>query len=300
VATGETAIVFAQGAKPEEFEKRLAVQLMMGRQIIAIDNITHDLEGDLINQSLTQERVDLRILGESRVVTARCLSVMAATGNNLKVVGDLTRRSLIARLDPKTERPELRQFDYDPLADAKDNRGELIAAALTIMKAYHAAGQPERPPQLQGFAEWSDIVRGALIWVGLDDPQATQDRLRENDPQLTKLIRVATVWRKAFDFNPTTTAEAVTKAEEKKKTGIWEDNKSPANPDLLDALMAVGRRGTMLNPEAIGNYLRSVVDRVVVLETGITVRFEKAGTRQGLILWALAPVGAAEEEVPFS
>jgi putative DNA primase/helicase len=39
LATGERAIVFAQGAKPEEFEKRLAVQLIMGRQIIAIDNI---------------------------------------------------------------------------------------------------------------------------------------------------------------------------------------------------------------------------------------------------------------------
>jgi putative DNA primase/helicase len=272
----------------------------MGRQIIAIDNITHELEGDLLNQSLTQERVDLRILGESRVVTAKCLSVMAANGNNLKVVGDLTRRALIARLDPKAARPELRQFDYDPLIDAKDNRGELIAAALTILKAYHAAGQPGRPPQLQSFADWSDIVRGALIWVGFEDPAATQDRLRENDPQLTTLIRVATVWRKAFNFNPTTVGEAVAKAEEKKRNGTYEDNKfEPVNPDLLDALMALGRRGPTVNPEAVGKYLRSVVDRVVALETGITVRFEKAGTRQGAILWALAAVEAAED-VPFS
>ena len=79
---------------------------MTGRQIIAIDNINNELDGDLLNQSLTQGKVDLRILGESRKVTVRCSTVNTATGNNLRLVGDLTRRSVIARLDPKTERPE--------------------------------------------------------------------------------------------------------------------------------------------------------------------------------------------------
>jgi putative DNA primase/helicase len=51
LATGERAAVFAQGPTLEEFEKRLSVQLMMGRQIIAIDNITQELDGDLLNQS---------------------------------------------------------------------------------------------------------------------------------------------------------------------------------------------------------------------------------------------------------
>jgi putative DNA primase/helicase len=54
LATGETAPVFAQGPTLEEFEKRLSVQLMAGRQIIAIDNINNELDGDLLNQSLTQ------------------------------------------------------------------------------------------------------------------------------------------------------------------------------------------------------------------------------------------------------
>jgi hypothetical protein len=115
LATGERAIVFAQGSTLEEFEKRLSVQLMVGRQIIAIDNITGDLDGDLLNQSLTQEKVDLRILGERKKITTRCSAVNTATGNNLKLVGDLTRRAIVARLDPKTDRPELRQFDYEPL-----------------------------------------------------------------------------------------------------------------------------------------------------------------------------------------
>ena len=215
----------------EEFEKRLSVQLMTGRQIIAIDNINNELDGDLLNQSLTQPKVELRILGQSRKVTVRCSAVNTATGNNLRLVGDLTRRALIARLDPKTDRPELRQFDYDPVVDATEHRGELVAAALTILKAYCVAGMPGGPAKLQGFAEWSDLVRGALMWVGLEDPAATQERLRENDPKLTRLIRIATVWRKAFGAYATTVAEAVAKAEEKKRVEVVGLQNEPVNPD---------------------------------------------------------------------
>jgi hypothetical protein len=57
------------------------------------------------------------------------------TGNNLRLVGDLTRRAVIARLDPKTDRPEIRQFDYDPLIDSRENRAELVAAG-----AHHPQG----------------------------------------------------------------------------------------------------------------------------------------------------------------
>jgi putative DNA primase/helicase len=219
LATGETAPVFAQGSTLEEFEKRFSVQLMAGRQIIAIDNINinNDLDGDLLNQSLTQDRVDLRILGLSKKVTVRCSTVITATGNNLKLVGDLTRRAVIARLDPKTGRPEIRQFDYDPLTDARENRGDLVAAALTILRAYCVAGMPGRPPRLQGFAEWSDLARGALMWIGLGDPAATQEQLRENDPKLVTLIRVATAWRKAFGSDRTTAVKAVEKAEAKRR-----------------------------------------------------------------------------------
>jgi hypothetical protein len=211
--------------------------------------------------------------------------VSTATGNNLKLVGDLTRRAVMARLDPKTDRPEIRQFDYDPLIDARENRAELVAAALTILKAYCVAGMPGRPPRLQGFAEWSDLVCGALIWVGVGDPAATQERLRQNDPKLTTLIRVATAWRKAFGADRTTVAEAVEKAEEKKRVDLsWDFEKAPVHPDLLDAFMAVARRGAALNPVALGNYLLSVAERVVALESGAKVRFEKVGTRGGVAL----------------
>jgi putative DNA primase/helicase len=283
IATGRDAGVIAQGHTPEEFEKRLATQLMKGKQLIAIDNCNFPLDGDLLNQALSQGTLEMRILGQSKDFVARCATVTTATGNNLIIVGDLTRRGLKGRLDPKVERPELQQFDYDPIADAKNNRGELVAAALTILRAYHVAGRPGRLPQLQSFAEWSDVVRSAMAWLDLDDPVKTQETLRENDPKLTALIRVATAWRTAFGNETRTVSEAVADAEQRTSVGSYDDQKwVPANPIINEALMSVAGRNRAINPEALGKYLGRSAAKIVTLDDGAKVRFEKRGTRQGV------------------
>ena len=62
--------------------------------------------------------------------------------------------------------------------------------SLTILRAYHVAGRPNRPPRLQSFEQWSDTVRGALMWLGAGDPAGTMDRLRKADPVLASLTAV--------------------------------------------------------------------------------------------------------------
>ena len=218
LATGHEAGVTAQGETREEAEKRLSTLLMRGDPIIALDNCEGPLEGVVFNQALTQQWANLRILGLSKAVRTRCASLITATGNNLVIKGDLTRRAVVCRLDPKVERPELRQYAYDPIADAKDNRGELVAAALTILRAYHVAGRPNRPPRLQSFEQWSDTVRGALMWLGAGDPAGTMDRLRKADPVLASLTAVLHAWRDAFGFEPTTAREAIEAADDRRRS----------------------------------------------------------------------------------
>jgi hypothetical protein len=153
---------------------------------------------------------------------------------------------------------------------------------------------PEQPARLQNFEDWSDLVRGALIWIGVGDPAATQERLRENDPKLTKLVRVATVWSRAFGADRTTVAEAIVKAEAKARVGTVEDSKFELiDPDLNDAFMTFARRGTAINPLILGNYLGSEAERVVVLEDGAKVRFERDGTLNGSVRWVLITVEQA-------
>jgi putative DNA primase/helicase len=290
LATGHEAGVIAQGENREEFEKRLSTLLMRGDPIIAIDNCELPVEGELLNSTLTQPRVTLRILGHSKGITVRSAALITATGNNLVIKGDLTRRTLNGRLDPKCERPELLQFDYDPIAEAKENRGEIVAAVLTILRAYHVAGRPKRPPRLQSFAEWSDTVRGALIWLGTGDPVKTMERLRKSDPVLRSLKIIMHAWKAAFDGRAVPAREAIEAANE--TLAFPAGNPTYVRSDLRDALMNVAGRRGVLDARSLGNWLaHHAADRVINLSDNgrEEYAFETMGEFQGVALWAAVP-----------
>ena len=278
LATGHEAGVSALNGNLEEAHKHLSALLMRGDQIIALDNCEHPLEGVLLNQTLTQTRLELRILGELKLVTARCASVVAATGNNLVVKGDMTRRALVGKLDPKVARPELREFDYDPIDDAKTNRCELVTAALTVLRAYHVAGRPNRVPPLDSFKEWSKTVREPLLWLGAGDPVKTMERTRKTDPVLKSLRAVMRAWFEAFTVSPTTARMATAEAD--------------SRPALHDALIAVVGRAGKIDGRMFGNWLAKHSDCVVdIADEGgepAFFAFEQAGDRSGVALWRLA------------
>jgi hypothetical protein len=165
LATGERAGVIRHTGEPQEFDKTLSATLMRGVPLVAIDNCEEPLKGTLLDQTLTQTITDCRILGKSEMIRVRSNATISATGNNLVIEGDLTRRSVRCQMDAEVERPELLTFKYDPIDDAKKNRGELVGLVLTILRAYHLAGKPNKET-LGGFEEWSYLVRGALLWLG--------------------------------------------------------------------------------------------------------------------------------------
>ena len=260
IATGHEAGVTAYG-DPEEGEKRLSAILMRGDPIIALDNCEAPLEGVLLNQMLTQHQVELRILGQSKMVSAQTKTMPTATGNNLIVKGDLIRRSVVGGLDPMCEQPELRAFAYDPIADAKANRGEIVAAALTVLRAYHIAGRPKRPLPLQSFIPWSDTVRGAIGWLEQGDPVKTMARVRQADPQLAALRSLLSTWRYQFGGAPQTCDALIGAA-----NAMIDFTRDYRHPALRSALLTVaGRGGGAIEPRALGMWLSKNKNRVVNL-----------------------------------
>ena len=105
-----------------------------------------------------------------------------ANGNNILLIEDVVRRVIRCTLDANVERPELRKFSGDPLRTVLEDRGSYIAAALTIVRAYLAAGCPNQCPPLASFSDWSRLVRSALVWLGYADPVATMEAARADDP----------------------------------------------------------------------------------------------------------------------
>lgn len=262
IAIGQLMPVMAAGRTEEETEKRLGAALLTGQPLISIDNVNGELGGDFLCQAIERPIVEVRILGKSERVRieARGTSIFG-TGNNIVVVGDLCRRVVTATLNPGVERPELREFTGNPVATVMADRGAYIAAALTVCRAYVAAGRPNRAKRLASFEGWSDTVRSALMWLGKADPIASMEIARADDPELTELRDVITAWADTIGVGRRyriTLSDLLEIAEERLPMGNFEW------PELNAALSAVSRgRRNENSGRTLGLWARGRKDRIV-------------------------------------
>lgn len=209
IVSGRICPVITAGKTEEELEKRLGAMLLAGYPVISIDNISAGLSGDALCQVTERPTVRIRILGKSETPECEFRGILIANGNNLVVVGDMTRRTLLSALDAEVERPEDRQFTFDPVMRVAADRGRFVAAGMTVIRAYVAAGQPGKLPQLASYGSWSDRVRSALVWLGEADPALTMRAVRDADPVLSMLCSVMQAWLEAFGDAGMTGAEVV-------------------------------------------------------------------------------------------
>ena len=209
--TGTRAPVIAFGKNDEELEKRIETALIVGDAIISLDNVNRDLTSDVLSQALTQQQLKIRILGRNdRHGIVPATATFFATGNNLTVGGDLPRRTLLSRLDAGIERPELREFKRDVEDVAFAERGKLVAAVLTILRAWQVASAADKASvkakPLGLFKRWSQRVRAPLLWLGCADPCDSIKDIRDKDPALGQLETILLQWKIALG---TTTAHTV-------------------------------------------------------------------------------------------
>ena len=259
IATGRKCPVITGTRSAEEMEKRLGAILLEGSALISIDNLSHDLEGDLLCQMLTQNLIKPRILGKSETPECEWRGALLATGNNVRPVGDLVRRTLVANLDSKVERPELREFKFNPSKRVKKNRGAYIAAALVIARAYLAAGAPKGGQPLASYDEWSEFVREPLIWLGEGDPARSIEQAREEDPERAAAAELILRWRQRIGVNkPIRTAGIIAIAKQTKDGG-----NTPRWPRFHALLVehAANTRGE-IDAVRLGKWLRKILGRV--------------------------------------
>jgi hypothetical protein len=204
---------------------------------------------------LSQAELDIRVLGYSRNIRTAMNATIFATGNNLVIAGDLTRRCLLGSLDAGIERPELRQFQVDILEEAHARRGELVVAGLTILRAWHvslARGERVNITPFGGFADWSRRVREPLIWLGEADPCDSVIKVRENDPTRDGLEAVLAEWEGALGAAVSYTVRQVIE-------------RAINVPTFYTALMnvAVSRTGGTVSNERLGWWLKRVEGKII-------------------------------------
>jgi hypothetical protein len=267
LASGHEAPVITQGANEEELEKRLAAILLAGDATINIDNCEEPLGGSFICQCLTQPIVKARILGKSQTPTVASNATFFSTGNNLAIIGDLVRRAIRGRLDPRCERPELRRFETpDPVLTLKRAWPEHLVAALTVLRAFDVAGRPSSGIPPGSFETWWGWVRGALVWLGQADPCDTIENIRAEDPRLTSLSVLLEQWHRVMGGDPTTVKQVIDRATDpipRQGVDLNQNRREYVHPELRDALLNVAGNGGFVNERQLGQYLSREKLRIV-------------------------------------
>jgi len=202
IAQGGEMATSSYSHEREEMRKKITTIAIAADQMVLLDNLEGTFGNDALDRALTTTRWKDRILGRSEQVDLPLTAVWFATGNNVMIGADTTRRVIHIRLDVLEEHPEHRRDFVHPklIPWIRQNRPRLLTAALTILAAYCRAGRPTHDLSAFGsFEGWSSLVREAVVWVGLPDPCLTRTGLVEiADTTADSLLQLLQAWR-AYD-----------------------------------------------------------------------------------------------------
>jgi len=261
ITRGQVCPVITNVESSEEMEKRLGALVLEGTPMVSLDNCSANIGGNLLCQITERRLIKIRILGKSETPECEWRGVLFGTGNNITLHGDMTRRGLHANLDPKVERPELREFSFDPIERVLANRGAYIAAAITIARAYIAAGSPKVCGPFGSYEGWSRFIRSPLVWLGKNDPVKSMDKAREADPANTALRNLIGFWKEQLLGKTGYTANAlIGHVDQKMKTGFAEQFKHPEFRDLL--LGQAGNAHGGIDAQKLGSWLISIKGQI--------------------------------------
>jgi hypothetical protein len=206
VATGRDAGKGPEPRNPDETRKFITSVLVAGASMVVLDNIVGYLDSAPLARVLTAEIWEDRLLGYSRQVRPLNRAVWVATGNNMALSRELARRAVWIRLEPEQERPELRSGFRHPdlLRWVREERGRLIAACLTLARAWVLKGRPCGSEVLGttfgSYPSWLDVIGGVLAVAGIEGLLENRDKLADQgDDELGPWRFFFHLWREAVE-----------------------------------------------------------------------------------------------------
>lgn len=242
LATGSRMVALPAPDSEEEWDKKIVTELLEGNTMICIDNISGALQSTKLEIVLTTHIYKGRMLGYSQSVRAENRATWIATGNNVKLAGDLPERCYWVRMVATTSNPEAREFKIpDLMGYVEEHRAELIVAILTMIRAWYIAGKPKdkklRP--FRTFTNWSDTAGSILYYAGVEgfltDRTTRKNDLDDERKEWTIFLRA---WHSRFKGEWITTKEIKQACSTKSDlfAGSGSDAGSDAGSDFLSTL----------------------------------------------------------------
>jgi hypothetical protein len=204
IATGARTEARSQKGDDDEWRKFILAVLLKCPQIVLIDNVRGTLASVSLEAALTSETISDRLLGVSKDVSATNTALWIATGNNLLIGGDLSRRCFRIRLVANNANPDERD-DYaipEILDYCEDHRRELVAAILIMIKAWFQAGKPPAKAKIakaDSFGNWIKMIGGILEFAGIQGWQKNREELRsKNNEEAKEWERFLSAWSQRY------------------------------------------------------------------------------------------------------
>jgi hypothetical protein len=273
---GRPVTVMTEGRDEDEWRKRVFAKLRSGPSVLQIDNLKRRLESGAVASVITAWPLwEDRLLGVSEIVRVPVRCLWIATGNNPALSSELTRRTVRCRLDARIDRPWLRDGFRHPdiRCWAKARRGELVAAALTLIQSWIAAGQPLGSKTLGMFETWAKVMGGILDVAGVPGFLGNLEEFYERaDTDAATWSGFMEAWYAANGSSEVKAADLWRLATE---AGLdLGDGKEASQKIRLgkllrqqrDRVFAVGE--TRLRVEAAGTFRRATLWKLVLCECG--------------------------------
>ena len=180
----------------EEIRKVITTTLLnTTAPVVNFDNITATIKSGQIANLLTSRVWTDRKLGGNDNVDLTNDRLWIATGNNIRIGGDLERRVRWVMLDAAVARPEERTgFKEDRLADfVEQERGVLLAALLVVLGAWVQRGMPRaKLRRSDDYGDWTaamtEILGGAGLGAGFGDRAAMDPTMSDDEVELGVLL----------------------------------------------------------------------------------------------------------------
>lgn len=171
LATGRRASPMAEARDEDEQRKRLTAYLIEGHGVILLDNLSRLLAGAPLAVALTADTWTDRVLGSSASVKVPVRCLWLATGNNVQTSTEMARRIVRIRLDAHIDQPHRRSADEfrhpDLMRWVDEHRAELVWSALTLIRAWIAAGKPSGRITLGSYESWAAVMGGIMDVAGI-------------------------------------------------------------------------------------------------------------------------------------
>jgi len=272
ILTGAGASVMTEGRDDEEWRKRLTAKLRQIPAFVLIDNLRHELDSSALAAALTAPFWEDRILGISEMIRLPIRCIWIATGNNPSVSNEMARRLVRIRLDARVDQPWRRGGFRHPdlMAWVRANRGRLVAASLTLCRAWIAAGRPRGTRSIGSYDAWAETLGGVLAVTGIEGFLANLDEMMEASDGEGALWRsFVALWWDRFGTADVGTSDLFEVAR------------------LCEPPLPLGAGGDRSQRTRLGKALGRMRDRVFRLEA-FHVRIVSAGMRHQAMRWRLA------------